>query len=131
GLVALHDVNMEVRRGEIVGLIGPNGAGKSTFFNAVGGFVKPNTGSIHYRGKDLLALPAHARAGLGIARTFQQVGLSGPQTVWENMMFAQHQLAIRYGLTSALLGSPDEVQNNPDVISTYIGEPLVKEAAGV
>jgi branched-chain amino acid transport system ATP-binding protein len=248
GLVALHDVNMEVRRGEIVGLIGPNGAGKSTFFNAVGGFVRPNTGSIHYRGKDLLALPAHARAGLGIARTFQQVGLSGPQTLWENMMFAQHQLAIRYGLTSALLstpnmraverelqdraraaleviglteytdervlnlshgnqrlaevaaaistgpellmldepfagvgpeeseqlaqrltelrgeldltilviehdvplvaslcsyiycfaeggmlaeGSPDEVQNNPDVISTYIGEPLVKEAAGV
>ena len=107
GLVALHDVNMEVRRGEIVGLIGPNGAGKSTFFNAVGGFVKPNTGSIHYRGKDLLALPTHARAGLGIARTFQQVGLSGPQTVWENMMFAQHQLAIRYGLTSALLSTPN------------------------
>ena len=106
GLVALHDINMEVRRGEIVGLIGPNGAGKSTFFNAIGGFVKPNSGSIYYRGKDLLALPAHARAGLGIARTFQQVGLSGPQTVWENMMFAQHQLASQYGLTAALLSTP-------------------------
>ena len=106
GLVALHDINMEVRRGEIVGLIGPNGAGKSTFFNAIGGFNKPNSGTIHYRGKSLLEMPAHARAGLGIARTFQQVGLSGPQTVWENMMFAQHQMAIQYGLTSALLSSP-------------------------
>ncbi|HEV2686144.1 MAG TPA: ABC transporter ATP-binding protein, partial [Actinomycetota bacterium] len=106
GLVALHDVNLEVRRGEIVGLIGPNGAGKSTFFNAVGGFVKPSSGTILYRGKNLLEMPAHARAGLGIARTFQQVGLSGPQTVWENMMFAQHQLAIQYGLTAALLSTP-------------------------
>jgi len=106
GLVALHDINMEVRRGEIVGLIGPNGAGKSTFFNAIGGFVKPSSGSIQYRGKDLLAMPTHARAGLGIARTFQQVGLSGPQTVWENMMFAQHQMAIEYGLGSALLSTP-------------------------
>src|SRR5439155_7347345 len=102
GLVALHDVNMEVRRGEIVGLIGPNGAGKSTFFNAVGGFVKPSSGSIRYRGKDLLALPAHARAGLGIARTFQQVGLSGPQTVWENMEFGPQQPAQQYGPTSAV-----------------------------
>jgi len=107
GLVALHDVNLEVRRGEIVGLIGPNGAGKSTFFNAVGGFVKPSSGTIHYRGKNLLEMPTHARAGLGIARTFQQVGLSGPQTVWENMMFAQHQLAIQYSLTSALLSTPN------------------------
>jgi branched-chain amino acid transport system ATP-binding protein len=106
GLVALHDIDVDVRRGEIVGLIGPNGAGKSTFFNTIGGFVKPSSGSIHYRGKDLLALPAHARAGMGIARTFQQVGLSGPQTVWENMMFAQHQMAIQYGLTSALLSTP-------------------------
>ena len=106
GLVALHDINMEVRRGEIVGLIGPNGAGKSTFFNAIGGFVKPSSGSIQYRGKDLLAMPTHARAGLGIARTFQQVGLSGPQTVWENMMFAQHQMAIEYGLAAALLSTP-------------------------
>jgi branched-chain amino acid transport system ATP-binding protein len=106
GLVALHDVNMELRRGEIVGLIGPNGAGKSTFFNAVGGFVTPNTGSIAYRGKDLLALPAHARAGLGIARTFQQVGLSGPQTVWENMMFAQHEMATQYGIVAGLVSSP-------------------------
>jgi branched-chain amino acid transport system ATP-binding protein len=106
GLVALHDINMEVRRGEIVGLIGPNGAGKSTFFNAIGGFNKPNSGTIHYRGKSLLEMPAHTRAGLGIARTFQQVGLSGPQTVWENMMFAQHQMAIEYGLGAALLSTP-------------------------
>ncbi|MGZ4213463.1 MAG: branched-chain amino acid ABC transporter ATP-binding protein/permease [Actinomycetota bacterium] len=106
GLVALSDVDMEIHRGEIVGLIGPNGAGKSTFFNAVGGFVTPSSGSIHYRGKDLLGRPADARAGLGIARTFQQVGLSGPQTVWENMLFAQHEMASRYGLTAGLLFTP-------------------------
>jgi branched-chain amino acid transport system ATP-binding protein len=51
-------------------------------------------------------LPADARAGLGIARTFQQVGLSGPQTVWENMMFAQHQMASGYGLTAGLFSTP-------------------------
>jgi ABC-type branched-subunit amino acid transport system ATPase component/ABC-type branched-subunit amino acid transport system permease subunit len=106
GLIALHDIDMEIRRGEIVGLIGPNGAGKSTFFNAVGGFNTPNSGTIHYRGKNLLELPADARAGLGIGRTFQQVGLSGPQTVWENMLFAQHQLAIKYGMTDGLLSTP-------------------------
>jgi len=106
-VTVLDQIDLTVAPGHRIGLIGPNGAGKSTFFNAVGGFVKPSSGTIHYRGKNLLEMPTHARAGLGIARTFQQVGLSGPQTVWENMMFAQHQLAIGYGLTSALLSTPN------------------------
>jgi branched-chain amino acid transport system ATP-binding protein len=82
-----------------VGLIGPNGAGKTTVFNCLSGLVTPHAGRVAYRDRDLLATPAPQRAALGIARTFQQVGLCGPQTVADNLLVAQHTLAGgRYGL---------------------------------
>jgi branched-chain amino acid transport system ATP-binding protein len=90
GLMALTDVDLRVGRNQIVGLIGPNGAGKTTLFNAVSGLVRPETGRVRYRGTELLELPAHARQGLGLARTFQQVGLCLPQSVMDNMLIAQH-----------------------------------------
>jgi branched-chain amino acid transport system ATP-binding protein len=86
-------VSLEVRRHEAIGLIGPNGAGKSTVFNCISGLVRPDAGRVVYRGRDLLALPAHMRQGLGLARTFQQVGLCLPQTVGENLLIAQHPYA--------------------------------------
>ena len=105
GVRALAGVTLEVRRREIVGLIGPNGAGKSTFFDAISGAIPPDTGAIRYRGRDLLSLPAAARPGLGIGRTFQQVGLSPRLTVLDNVVLAQHVLA-RYGVSAALVRAP-------------------------
>ncbi|HUR52063.1 MAG TPA: branched-chain amino acid ABC transporter ATP-binding protein/permease [Mycobacteriales bacterium] len=92
GVQALVDLDLEVRRSEIVGLIGANGAGKSTFFNAVSGLA-PTTGSIRYRDHDLLRVPPAARSGRGVARTFQDMGLVRGDTVRENVLLAQTWMA--------------------------------------
>ena len=110
GLVAVDDASLEVRRGQIVGLIGPNGAGKTTLFNAISGLIRPRTGRVRMLGVDVSALPAHRRAALGMARTFQQIGLSKDQTVLENLLLAQHQLA-GYDSGRALLYTPRVAQS--------------------
>jgi branched-chain amino acid transport system ATP-binding protein len=90
GVRALEAVSMAVHRGEIVGLIGPNGAGKTTFFNCVSGLVAPNEGTVTFDGEDITPLPAHARAWLGIARTFQLVQTFLTMTVEDNLAVAAH-----------------------------------------
>ena len=102
GVVALADVDLEVRRSEIVGLIGANGAGKSTFFNAVSGLA-PTTGSIRYRDRELLPAPAASRSARGLARTFQDMGLVRAETVRENVLLAQGWMA-RYPAATGMLG---------------------------
>jgi branched-chain amino acid transport system ATP-binding protein len=92
GVVAISDLALEVRRGEIVGLIGANGAGKSTFFNAVSALA-PVTGSIRYKGVELVGAPAARRSALGIVRTFQDMGLLRAETVRENVLLAQTWIA--------------------------------------
>jgi branched-chain amino acid transport system ATP-binding protein len=86
GVVALDAVSLTVRANQIVGVIGPNGAGKTTLFNAVSRFVTPVGGTITYRGKSLLSLPAWRLAHLGIARTLQGLGLWPTVTVLDNVM---------------------------------------------
>ncbi len=71
GLMALHDLDFEVRTGEIVGLIGPNGSGKTTTLNLITGFLKPDSGSVTFRGEDITGLPRYRASQKGIARTFQ------------------------------------------------------------
>ena len=105
GLQALRGVSIEVPKRGIVGLIGPNGAGKSTLFNAVSGFVRPDEGAIRYRGREIQDLAPDARARLGIGRTFQLIGLAKSQSVRENLLLAQHQLAV-YGVPGALTYAP-------------------------
>ncbi|MDP9101591.1 MAG: ATP-binding cassette domain-containing protein [Actinomycetota bacterium] len=102
GVQALSGLDLEVRRGEIVGLIGANGAGKSTFFNAVSGLA-PTTGSITFRGRELVGLPPGHRSRLGVARTFQDMGLVRGDTVRENLLLAQGWMA-RYPAGLGLLG---------------------------
>ena len=92
GVLALDDVSLEVRRGEIVGLIGANGAGKSTFFNAVSGLA-PVTGSIRYRDRELVGSVPSRRTSAGVARTFQDMGLLRADTVRENLLLSQTWLA--------------------------------------
>jgi branched-chain amino acid transport system permease protein len=71
GVQALDQVDLEVRRGEILGLVGPNGSGKSTLINVVSGHFRPESGRILFAGRDLAALDAHRIARTGLARTYQ------------------------------------------------------------
>ncbi len=90
GLVAVKDFTLHVERGAIHALIGPNGAGKSTTFNCVSRLYRPNAGRIVFDGQDITHLPASALAGLGIARTFQNLELFNELTVLENMLIGAH-----------------------------------------
>ena len=71
GLRAVDEVSLSVNKGEIVSIIGPNGAGKTTFFNLLSGQLAPTSGDVRLRGKTINSLPPHARAQLGMGRTFQ------------------------------------------------------------
>ena len=86
GLMALQNFSMDVQQGSIHALIGPNGAGKSTVFNCVSRFYTPTSGEILFDGHALQKLRPHAIAGLGIARTFQNIELCRSLTVIENVL---------------------------------------------
>lgn len=85
GLVAVDDASLDVASGSITGLIGPNGAGKTTFFTVIAGFAEPTAGSVTFQGRDITTLPAHRRAEIGIARTFQIVQPFAGLSVRENI----------------------------------------------
>ncbi|WP_052341316.1 ABC transporter ATP-binding protein [Salinarimonas rosea] len=85
GLVAVDDASLAVAPGSITGLIGPNGAGKTTLFTVISGFEPATTGRIVYDDRDVTALPAHERARIGIARTFQIVQPFATLSVVENI----------------------------------------------
>src|SRR5262245_28428089 len=104
GVQANLDVSISVGEGEIVGVIGPNGAGKTTLFNMITGFYRPDSGGITYRGQDITRRPVHERAGLGIGRTFQNVGLVKGATVRDNLITAQY-LQADYGAVAGMMGS--------------------------
>jgi len=86
GLVAVHDVHLDLDQDEILGLIGPNGAGKTTLFNMISGSYLPTSGQIFFDGQDITKLPPHEIARLGIARTFQLVKPFGKLSVVDNVM---------------------------------------------
>ncbi|HEY1689480.1 MAG TPA: ABC transporter ATP-binding protein [Solirubrobacteraceae bacterium] len=105
GLTALERVSLEVADGEVLGVIGPNGAGKTTLFNCISGFVKPQSGTISWRGQQLERMRSDRRAGKGIARTLQGVGLFSGLTVAENVMVGAQRFR-RTGVLSALVALP-------------------------
>ncbi len=73
GVMAVLNVSFELKEGELLGIIGPNGSGKTTLVNLVTGFVKPNSGRVEYRGKNITGWAPYKVVGLGISRTFQMV----------------------------------------------------------
>lgn len=92
GIVALDGLSFSIEEGHICGLIGPNGAGKTTMFNVVSRIYQPTVGSVRFRGEELLGVPAHGIASLGIARTFQNLALFPTMTLLENVMVGAHSL---------------------------------------
>jgi len=105
GVRALDDVSFDVEPGRIVGLIGPNGAGKTTLFNCITRIYEPTEGSITWKGQDLLARRAHTLAGVGIARTFQNLALFDAMSVFDNTMAGASSDSTP-GVTSGLIGWP-------------------------
>ena len=119
GVVALAGPSFAVEEGQICGLIGPNGAGKTTLFNCVSRLYTPAEGSITFDGDDLLACRPHEIAGLGIARTFQNLALIESLTVRENLMLGAHHRS-RAGFVASALSLPSERR----------GERTLREEAG-
>jgi branched-chain amino acid transport system ATP-binding protein len=85
---ALHEVTLELERGEVLGLIGPNGAGKSTLVNVLSGFDRPTGGAVELEGRDITRWPAHRRGRHGLARTFQHSHAFRSLSVRENVEVA-------------------------------------------
>ena len=102
GIVALDGVSFALNEGEILGLIGPNGAGKTTLFNCISRLYRPNRGDILFAGSSLLARQPHRIAEIGIARTFQNLALFGPQSVLDNVRIGGHARGRGDFLTDAL-----------------------------
>ncbi len=90
GFLAINQISFEVRQGEILGLIGPNGSGKSTTFNLVAGALKPDAGSVRFRGEEIAGLPAYRVAHTGIGRTYQIPRPFRKLSVLENVALAAY-----------------------------------------
>ncbi|MGN0416313.1 MAG: ABC transporter ATP-binding protein [Agathobacter sp.] len=105
GLRAVNDFNMEIYKGELVGLIGPNGAGKTTVFNMLTGVYEPTEGTVLLEGVPLNGKKTHQFVAAGVARTFQNIRLFGQMTVIENVK-AAFSKDIKYGMGAALFRTP-------------------------
>jgi branched-chain amino acid transport system ATP-binding protein len=114
GVVALDGPSFSVEEGTVCGLIGPNGAGKTTLFNCVSRLYTPQEGAIAFAGEDLLARRAHDIAGLGIARTFQNLALIPALTVRDNVMLGAHHRS-RSGFLATALSLPGERREEREV----------------
>jgi branched-chain amino acid transport system ATP-binding protein len=90
GIKAVNDVGFEVNEGEVFTLIGPNGAGKTTIFNLLSRIYPPTSGRMLFRDTELTELAPHRIAGLGIARTFQNIELFEHATVLANLLIGRH-----------------------------------------
>ncbi len=101
GIRALAEVSVAVPQGGITAIIGPNGAGKTSLFNAISGFYRPERGTIRFGGADITRVPGHARAALGLARTFQNVSLFRGMTVLDNIKLGGHH-RLRTGILGAM-----------------------------
>ena len=105
GITALDGVSVDVSSGEVLGVIGPNGAGKTTLFNVICGFVRPNRGTLSWRGQPMARVAPERLASIGIARTLQGVGLFPGLTVLDNVMVGAQRFRKTHVLTQ-MLGLP-------------------------
>ena len=137
GIVALDGLTFSIDRGQICGLIGPNGAGKTTMFNVVSRIYEPTSGRVQYDGKNLLAVPPHGIARLGIARTFQNLALFPTMSLLDNVMVGAHSQG-RVGLVQAIarVGVAAEDRRTRDFAGDLLtqldlGPLMFRQAAGL
>ena len=105
GLVAVNEMNLSVKAGEIVALIGPNGAGKSTVFNLISGVLLPTSGEIRFRGRPIAGQTSREISRLGMSRTFQHVKLLPAMTVIDNVAIGAHRREYPGLFTGVLTGA--------------------------
>jgi len=113
GVNALEALNFAIEPGTIHSIIGPNGAGKTTLFNVVTGLYRPTSGRIVLDGADIVGESPHARAALGISRTFQNLQIFFNMTALENVMVGRH-LHCHRNVFSSLLRLPAVVRSNAE-----------------
>ncbi|MEM4406276.1 MAG: ABC transporter ATP-binding protein [Candidatus Methanomethylicaceae archaeon] len=128
GVQAINDVTISFKKGETVSIIGPNGAGKTTLFNLITGFVKPDSGRILFKGKNITHLPHYKISRLGIGRSFQRSSVFPELTVFENIRAA---VISREGKTFNLLTNVANLKKERDVSLKLLEEIGLEHAAGV
>jgi branched-chain amino acid transport system ATP-binding protein len=118
GVTALQDVTFDVNDNELFAIIGPNGAGKTSIFNCLNGVYHPQEGTIRFDGTDVIGMRPSATAHIGIARTFQNLGLFVNLNVIDNLMLGRHHLMKTGFLAGALWwgrAKREEIQNRERV----------------
>ncbi len=137
GIVALDRLSFTIDEGHICGLIGPNGAGKTTMFNVVSRIYQPTGGSVVFKGTQLLDVPAHGIARLGIARTFQNLALFPTMTLLENVMVGAHcQGKVGFGRALFRIGAATDNRRTRDFAGDLLtqlglGDLAFRPAAGL
>jgi branched-chain amino acid transport system ATP-binding protein len=114
GLVAVTGVDLKLEKGEIFGLVGPNGSGKTTLTNSITGFYPPQKGEILLDGKGITGTAPHQVAGMGVARTFQNLALFNGMSVLDNILLGRHIHMNPGVIRTALywwLARPEEIAN--------------------
>jgi branched-chain amino acid transport system ATP-binding protein len=90
GIRAVDAVSFQVEQGEVFSIIGPNGAGKTTIFNLISRIYQPSAGRLFFQDQDITDIPPYRVAGLGIARTFQNIELFANATLLQNLLIGRH-----------------------------------------
>ena len=108
GVTAVDDVSFELQPGDFLGLIGPNGSGKTTLVNLITGFIKPSSGKVTYRGKNITGKMPYTIANLGIARTFQMVKPFYHMAAYKNLIIPLYSPRVKK-LTGGKYGERDHV----------------------
>jgi branched-chain amino acid transport system ATP-binding protein len=102
GVTAVDGVSVDIPEGAILSIIGPNGAGQTSLLNMISGFYRPDAGRITLAGRNITGLRPSAVAGLGVARTFQNIALFSGLTVLDNLMLGRH-VHMRSGVLGSVI----------------------------
>jgi branched-chain amino acid transport system ATP-binding protein len=108
GVHAVIGANFDLNKGELLGIIGPNGSGKTTLVNLITGFVKPNSGTVHYNGQDITGWMPYRIARLGIARTFQMIRPFAELAAFKNLIIPLFSPRVK-SLSGGKYGDRDAV----------------------
>jgi branched-chain amino acid transport system ATP-binding protein len=119
GLAAVSNVDFNVEQGEILGLIGPNGAGKTTLFNLISAALVPKSGTIRFKGKNIIGLKPYKICRMGVARTFQSVKVFANMPVVDNAV-----LGLCFGMTPGM-SSRDAVREATELLE-FVGLSALK-----